>query len=121
MDINANDLESQMHADKIVISYCADKKIATEFYFALCNMRWRVINTKSHEDKVIDKLKGMKDESWSCTWRYAGGIIAEIRNKYYNSEEDYLDFYCMGNEGIISDTVRECFERMGWESYPYDN
>ena len=50
------------------------------------------------------------DWIYSCSWRYAGGMIAEIRDV----GEDYLDFYCSGNESIVDDEIREDLEKIGW-------
>jgi hypothetical protein len=33
----------------------------------------------------------MKGETWSCSWRHAGGIVADMRE-----EGDYIDWYCSG-------------------------
>jgi hypothetical protein len=33
----------------------------------------------------------LKDQTWSCSWRYAGGIVADMRG-----EGDYIDWYCSG-------------------------
>ena len=33
----------------------------------------------------------LKDQRWSCSWRHAGGIVADMRQ-----EGDYIDYYCSG-------------------------
>lgn len=52
-------------------NFCEDVRDfteATELYGALCNMRW------DHEDL---------DEPESMSWRYAGGVIADMRNELF--------------------------------------
>lgn len=105
-----------MAENKNVIDYLKDKDIAIEFYRALCNMRWYKVTSIDEDELIVNRLKGQYPNLWSCSWRTAGGIIADIRNANYNTKEDYMDFYCSGNEGEISDTVKQCFNRMGWES-----
>lgn len=121
MDLIPVNLEVEMSNDAIVISYLKDRDTAVEFYSALCNMRWKKINILPDDERIIEKLKGTDSNIWSCTWRYAGGIIADIRNKHYNTKEDYMDFYCSGNEGNVADIVEECFKRMGWVPHPWEN
>jgi len=44
------------------------------------------------------------DEEWSCSWRSAAGIVADLRNK----GETYIDFYCSGmsnKEGYVAESV----------------
>lgn len=115
------DLEFEMEKDAIVIAYLADDIIANEFYAALCNMRWKKVTNTPEDEQIINKLKGVDPNIWHCSWRCSGGIIADIRNVHYNRGEDYMDFYCSGNEGFVSDTVKECFERMGWVPHPWDD
>jgi hypothetical protein len=33
----------------------------------------------------------LKDQKWSCSWRHAGGIIADMQE-----QGDYIDWYCSG-------------------------
>lgn len=119
MDLNPIDLEAEMSKDAIVIAYLEDRDIAVEFYSALCNMQWVKINGLPDDERIVEKLKGINSDVWSCSWRHAGAIIADIRNASYNTKENYMDFYCSGNEGHVSDLVKGCFYRMGWEPCPW--
>jgi len=112
--------EIDMKSNKVVIDYLRDRAGACEFYAALCNMQWEVIIDIPDDEKIIEKLMGKEPEVWSCTWRYAGGIIADIRHQHYSEREDYMDFYCSGNEGEVTELVRECFERLGWKPRHWD-
>ena len=92
---------------------------AQNLYAALCN-----------NDFISRELwPQLKDQTWSCSWRYAGGIIADILEK-----GDYIDWYCSGirdishdeevnsrwdqrkyvSEGIVSDEIREDLNKLGW-------
>ncbi len=108
-----------MSKDAVVIAYLEDREIAADFYRALCNVDWLAPKNLSEEEIIIERLKGNTNDIYSCSWRYAGGIIADIRNDHYNTTENYMDFYCAGDEGTVTDLVRECFARMGWEPVIY--
>ncbi len=119
MDLNCSSLEADMAKDAIVIKYLQDRNTAILFYSALCNMRWKKRQDIPEADLIIEKLRGVDTRIWHCSWRHAGGIIADIRNANYNTKEDYMDFYCSGNEGHVTGLVRECFDRMGWYPLPW--
>jgi hypothetical protein len=59
----------------------ASEVYAQNLYAALCNQVWQ-------RQEVWQVLK---NQTWSCSWRYAGGIIADMRE-----QGDYLDWYCSG-------------------------
>ena len=68
---------------------------AQNLYAALCN----------NDFQKRDMWPMLKDDLWHCSWRYAGGIIADLQGK-----GDYLDWYCSGIEDGIgngdSDGIR---------------
>ena len=102
---------------------------AQNLYAAMCNREFI-----KHE--VIPILKNQR---WSCSWRYAGGIVADMQGK-----GDYIDWYCSGirdtrtlsasevavlteqeqlaykegegyvGEGVVTDEIREDLFRLGW-------
>lgn len=95
---------------------------AQNVYAALCNMRWQ----------KRDVLPILKDEYWSCSWRSAGGIVADMQGK-----GDYIDWYCSGignyqsdndtddgsenlakkqyvPEGVVTEEIEMDFYKLGW-------
>ncbi len=101
---------------------------AQNLYAAMCN----------REFIKHDIIPILKNQRWSCSWRYAGGIIADMRQ-----EGDYIDWYCSGirgerlteeefqklsleqqarakeydafvGEGVVTDEIREDLFRLGW-------
>jgi len=91
-----------------------NKAYAQNLYAALCNQDWQ----------KNDIWPLLKDQRWSCSWRYAGGIVADMRE-----EGDYIDWYCSGiqgepdddwidlghvSEGTVTDQIREDFFKLGW-------
>lgn len=100
----------------------ASDRYAQNLYAAMCNQSWQKLD-------VIDILT---DTEWSCTWRYAGGIVAELRE-----EGDYMDWYCSGigsglgngdedgskgyvGEGMVTDEIEEDLKTLGWIPGPED-
>jgi hypothetical protein len=67
--------------DWVIEKVKADRVYAQHLYAAMCN----------NDFQRNDVWPILTDKTWSCSWRYAGGIIANIRG-----EGDYLDWYCSG-------------------------
>ena len=84
----------------------SDITFANKVYANLCNLVW---------------YDYINDEVISQSWRGAGGFVANIRNL----GEDYMDFYCSGNEGKVDSEIEKLFNDNGivvfenlYESYP---
>ena len=101
----------------------ASDDYAQNLYAAMCNMEWQ-------SREFWQELKG---ETWGCSWRHAGGIIADMQEK-----GDYIDWYCsgignaeLGNgligadgtgyvpEGTVTEEVELDLNRLGWRPVPY--
>ena len=74
----------------------ASDSYAQNLYAAMCNMQFM----------KLDTMPILKNQRWSCSWRHAGGIVADMQEK-----GDYIDWYCSGirhdEEGITSGYVPE--------------
>ena len=77
---------------------------AQNLYAAMCNRDF----TKREMWPLL------KEEKWSCSWRYAGGIIAHMRQ-----EGDYIDWYCSGIRGDWSDEEYHNSTKEDQEKYLY--
>ena len=94
----------------------ASDAYAQNLYAAMCNMQFQ-------QNEVWPTLA---DERWSCSWRHAGGIIADMRE-----QGDYIDWYCsgigggLGNgdedgnkgyvpEGTVTEEIRRDLFMLGW-------
>lgn len=103
------DLEYDLRTCDWIAEKCKSDVYAQNLYAALCN----------NEFKKNELWPLLKDQRWSCTWRYAGGIIADIRQ-----EGDYIDWHCSGirdnydcgyvAESVVTDEIREDLNRLGW-------
>lgn len=104
-----------------------DKRYAQNLYAAWCNMQWC----------KRDTWPVLAEDYWTASWRGAGGIVANLRNK----GEDYMDYYCSGirdvswneeenktwdplgyaSEGEITDEIATDLDKLGWFPVPYDD
>ena len=115
-----NNLEYDLRSTKWICDKAkANENYAQNVYAALCNQSWK-------KNEVWFLIKG---ETWSCTWRYAGGIVADMVE-----QGDYIDWYCSGitggdepdvynnvklprdfvPEGTVTDEIRADFFKLGW-------
>ena len=95
----------------------ASNVYAQNIYAALCN----------RDFQKLDVLPILKDETWSCSWRHAGGIVADMRE-----EGDYIDWYCsgigdgLGNgghegymaEAVVTEEIENDLKKLGWIVIP---
>lgn len=112
-----NNMEHDLRTTAWILHKVRTSEVYSQhLYAAMCN----------NDFQRIDVWPVLKGEKWSCSWRYAGGIIADMRE-----EGDYIDWYCSGigsglgngdedgskgyvGEGAITDEIREDLRRLGW-------
>jgi hypothetical protein len=123
-----NNMEYDMRtSDWMVTKVRSSEGYAQNLYAAMCNREFQ-------KNEVWPLLK---DQHWGCSWRYAGGIVADMRG-----EGDYIDWYCSGiqgmdddqfqeldaeskerylymknnfvGEGVVTDEIRQDLEKLGW-------
>lgn len=84
-----NNLEYDLRSTKWICDKVkAREEYAQNLYAAMCN----------NEFQKLDVWQILKDTKYSCSWRYAGGIIADMQEK-----GDYIDWYCSGIKGGASE------------------
>jgi len=100
-----DDLEASLRCDKYIMAAIIDRGFAEELYAALTNIKW----FRAGEDT--------KDEGAAhcMTFRYAAGLIAEMRS----AGENYMDFYCCSQEGVVSERIQGELNRIGWKWKAY--
>ena len=124
-----NNLEYDLlSADWILEKVRNSDTYAQHLYAALCNNEF----IKNEVWPIL------KEDIWGCTWRYAGGMIADMQEK-----GDYIEWYCSGirnddipdqefkeltveqqewilqsrayvSESVVTDEIREDLLKLGW-------
>jgi hypothetical protein len=105
--------------DWILEKVRASDSYAQNLYAAICN----------NDFQKLAVVPILTEKTWSASWRYAGGIVADMRE-----EGDYIDWYCSGirndpeydpevnvsfpngyvPESVVTDEIREDLKRLGW-------
>lgn len=126
--------ENNMEYDLRSTTWICDKVKASEVYAQ--NLYAAMCNNNFQRNDMLPILKG---EHWGCSWRYAGGIVADMCEK-----GDYIDYYCSGirdhsplddeaynaltkeqqeyylqsklfvSESVVTDEVRSDLKKLGW-------
>ncbi len=106
---NPKSRENSMEWDLVTTDWILEKVRSSEsyaqnLYAAMCN----------NEFVKREMWPILKDQRWGCSWRYAGGIIADMRQ-----EGDYIDWYCSGMGGLnqeydAKETNEEWQKRTGY-------
>jgi hypothetical protein len=103
-----NNLEFDLRSTEWILSKVRESDTyAQNLYAAMCN----------NDFIKNDVWPILQQETWACSWRYAGGIIADMRE-----QGDYIDWYCSGigrhddhvGEGTVTDEIRDDLLKLGW-------
>lgn len=122
-DKKFDDLEStkdNLEYDLLTTDWILEKVRSSEvyaqnLYAAICN----------NDFQKLDVIPILTEKTWSASWRYAGGIIADMRQK-----GDYIDWYCSGigcttpgfvSEMEVTDEIREDLKKLGWKVIDQNN
>lgn len=113
-----NNLEYDLRSTDWILEKVRESDAYSQnLYAAMCN----------NEFIKNDVWPLLKEEKWSCSWRYAGGIIADMRE-----EGDYIDWYCSGMggpmgdmgmqgylpESVVSEEIKDDLLKLGWIVIP---
>lgn len=84
-----NNLEFDLRSTEWILEKVrASDVYAQNLYAAMCN----------NDFQKLAVMPILKDEKWSCSWRHAGGIIADMCET-----GDYIDWYCSGMGGVAGE------------------
>jgi hypothetical protein len=127
-----NNMEYDLRSSKEMCDKVkASDNYAQNLYAAMCNMEFQ-------QQQVWPVLK---DQRWGCSWRHAGGIVADMQEK-----GDYCEWYCSGignneagygldgytptpdpdgrdyvPEGHVTDEIRADLLKLGWVAIEWND
>ena len=131
-----DNMEYDLRSTKWICDKAKEREeYAQNLYAAMCN----------NEFQKLEEWPILTDKRWSCSWRYAGGIVADMRE-----QGDYIDWYCSGikfhpedvkdnetlseeqiklnklyekyvGESVVTDEIRKDLLKLGWIVVDGDN
>ena len=139
-EFRKNNMEYDLRSTEWILEKVrASEVYAQNLYAAMCNNDFQRVEVENTAENLVDVLKdGLP--TWSCSWRYAGGIIADMRE-----DGDYIDWYCSGirdnremdddqfqqltkeqqeryiitkdfvGESVVTDEIQEDLLKLGWK------
>jgi len=108
-----DNMEYDLRTSKVMVEKVrASDSYAQNLYAAMCN----------NEFQRNDVMPILTDKRWGCSWRYAGGILADMTGM-----GDYMDYYCSGigpddsetykdfvPESVVTDEIKQDLFDLGW-------
>ena len=123
-----NNMEYDLRSNEWILEKVrASETYAQNVYAAMCNNDFIKL-------EVVPILRQDPDRDyWSASWRYAGGIVADMRQ-----QGDYIDWYCsgmgegLGNgdedgtkgyvpEGQVTEEIANDLKTLGWVAVEWDD
>jgi hypothetical protein len=132
-----NNMEYDLRSTEWILEKVRESRVyAQHLYAAICN----------NDFQKLEVLPILKNETWTASWRSAGGIISDMRE-----EGDYIDWYCSGirdtgevaqeewnnfteeqkvfhkesqafvSESVVTDEIREDLKKLGWAVVDQNN
>jgi hypothetical protein len=104
-EFKKNNMEYDLRSTEWIVGKVKNSEsYAQNLYAAMCNNTFQ----------KMDNWCILSDQKWSCSWRYAGGIVADMKG-----EGDYIDYYCSGIRGEPLDEDSEKFKNLTEEQKQY--
>ncbi len=129
-----NNMEYDLRTtDWILEKVRSSDSYAQNLYAAMCNNEFRKVQLEDTPENVVGVLTNGAPV-WSCSWRHAGGVIADMQQK-----GDYIDWYCSGirggvdynnlsvedqtlydnrqnhvAEGVVTEEIEQDLSKLGW-------
>lgn len=92
-----NNMEYDLRSTGWILEKVRESNVyAQHLYAAICN----------NDFQKLDVVAILKDDTWSASWRSAGGIIADMRE-----QGDYIDWYCSGIQN------NDPIEQYEWDNF----